>query len=181
MTGTHVALLRGINVGTAKRVSMAELRALVEGLGFTDVRTLLNSGNVVFGCTAKNARDAAVRIEKALASSMGISSRVTVLAAKDIAAAVAGNPLQAVTDNPSRLLVHFFARPADLARPKPLAAQSWKPDVLALGTKVAYAWCAAGVLDSPLARAAAKALGDTVTTRNWSTLLKLNALLEDEV
>src|SRR5204863_1567267 len=48
MAATHVALLRGINVGTAKRVAMADLRQLMTGLGYSDVRTLLNSGNVVF-------------------------------------------------------------------------------------------------------------------------------------
>jgi uncharacterized protein (DUF1697 family) len=48
MSATHVALLRGINVGKAKRVAMADLRALLEELGYADVRTLLNSGNVVF-------------------------------------------------------------------------------------------------------------------------------------
>ena len=61
MTGTHVALLRGINVGTAKRVAMANLRTMVEELGYGDVRTLLNSGNVVFSATVAAARHAPSR------------------------------------------------------------------------------------------------------------------------
>ena len=48
MPASHVALLRGINVGTAKRIAMADLRGVMTGLGYSDVRTLLNSGNVVF-------------------------------------------------------------------------------------------------------------------------------------
>ena len=48
MAASHVALLRGINVGTAKRVAMADLRGVMTGLGYSDVRTLLNSGNLVF-------------------------------------------------------------------------------------------------------------------------------------
>ena len=61
----HVALLRGINVGKAKRIAMADLRALVESLGYSDVRTLLNSGNIVFVATAAKARNATVRIAEA--------------------------------------------------------------------------------------------------------------------
>ena len=66
MAGRYVALLRGINVGTAKRVAMAELRALVEELGYSEVRTLLNSGNVVFSAAKAEPRKAALRIQAAL-------------------------------------------------------------------------------------------------------------------
>ena len=54
MAANHVALLRGINVGTAKRVAMEDLRALMGGLGYGDVRTLLNSGNVVFSANGRS-------------------------------------------------------------------------------------------------------------------------------
>ena len=64
----HVALLRGINVGSAKRIAMADLRALVEGLGFRDVRTLLNSGNIIFSAPKNRRDDAAARIEKAMSA-----------------------------------------------------------------------------------------------------------------
>src|SRR5688572_11970726 len=104
MTGRHVALLRGINVGRAKRVAMADLRALVEGLGYGDVRTLLNSGNVVFTVRRAAKSDPASRIEKALAAQLGIASRVTVLTAPELAAVVEQNPLLKVADDPSRLL-----------------------------------------------------------------------------
>ncbi len=56
MSGRQAALLRGVNVGPAKRVAMADLRALVEGLGYTDVRTLLNSGNVVYTAPGRDRR-----------------------------------------------------------------------------------------------------------------------------
>ena len=86
MTGRYVALLRGINVGRAKRVAMADLRAVVEDLGYADVRTLLNSGNVVFTAPGSSAGDAAGRIGAALEAQLGISSRIVVLAARDLAA-----------------------------------------------------------------------------------------------
>jgi len=69
MPATHVALIRGINVGKAKRVAMADLRALLEKLGYGDVRTLLNSGNIVYTVPAKLRGDSAARIQKACASS----------------------------------------------------------------------------------------------------------------
>ena len=72
MAATHVALLRGINVGRAKRVAMADLRSLVERLGYTDVRTLLNSGNVVFTSTSARSGGAEARIEAAIAARLGV-------------------------------------------------------------------------------------------------------------
>jgi uncharacterized protein (DUF1697 family) len=171
----HVALLRGINVGRAKRVAMADLRALVQGLGYGDVRTLLNSGNVLF-TSGGTPDDAAARIEAALAARLGVASRVTVLAAAELAAIVAGNTLRDVVTEPSRLLVAVLRDPADRRRLEPLAAQAWAPEALALGPRAAYLWCPDGVLVSRLPEAVARALGDGVTTRNWATMSKLHAL-----
>lgn len=176
MPATHIALFRGINVGKAKRIGMADLKAIVEELGHRDVRTLLNSGNVIFTARAKP-QAAAVRIEKALVERTGVSARVTVLTAAELAAAVAENPLQEVADNPSRLLVAVFNTPADRARVEPLLKEDWRPERLAVGTRVAYLWCPDGILASRLLAAVGKAVGDAVTARNWATVLKLHALV----
>jgi uncharacterized protein (DUF1697 family) len=178
MTGRHVALIRGINVGRAKRVAMADLRALVEGLGYRDVRTLLNSGNIVFTVPGESRAEAAPRIEKAMAARLGVSARVTVLTAAELAAAVHENPLGKLARDPSRLLVTVLSKPADRARLKSLAQQDWTPDVLAIGRRVAYLWCAEGLLESRLAAAVGRALGDAATSRNWATMTKLKALVE---
>lgn len=91
----YVALLRGVNVGRAKRIGMAELRAAVEGAGFTGVRTLLNSGNVLFTATrASTPAQAAGRVEEAITGAFGITSRVLVLSGADVDAIVAENPLR---------------------------------------------------------------------------------------
>jgi uncharacterized protein (DUF1697 family) len=177
-TGTLVALLRGINVGRAKRVVMADLRALLETLGFADVRTLLNSGNVVFTAHGTTPDDAATRIADALPARTGVSARVTVLTAEELAIAVRDNPLLRVARDPSRLLVAVLASPADRHVLYPLAGQDWTPDALALGERVAYLWCPDGALASPLAQTLARSLGDAVTTRNWGTMTKLLALVE---
>ena len=178
MTGRKVALIRGINVGRAKRVAMADLRALVEGLGYRDVRTLLNSGNVAFTAAGKTQRETASRIEKAMAAKTGVAARVMVMTEAELAEAVDENPLLPVAHDPSRLLVAVFNEPADRARLDVLTKKDWAPDVLAVGRRVAYLWCPAGMIESPLALAVGRALGDAVTTRNWTTMTKLRALAE---
>ena len=176
MPSKHVALIRGINVGKAKRVAMADLRALVERLGYTDVSTLLNSGNVVFTASGSTAPDAAERIEEGLAKRLKVPARVTVLAAKELAAVVKENSLHDVATNPSRLLVAVLFDPADAKRLLPLAKQAWGAERLAVGTRAAYIWCPDGVLASKVTEAVGKELRDGTTTRNWATILKLHDL-----
>jgi uncharacterized protein (DUF1697 family) len=175
----YVALLRGVNnVGTARRVAMADLRALFEGLGFLDVRTVLNSGNVVFSVPTKGRGDIPTRIEKPLASRLGLSSPVIVLSADEVSAAVRDNPLSKVATNPSHLLVLVPRVPSDLERLKPLLKERRAPEVLALGSRVAYLWCANGVAKSPLWTAVDRALERSATARNIATITKVMALLE---
>lgn len=176
MTGRLVALLRGINVGRAKRVAMADLRSLVSDLGYRGVATVLNSGNVLFTAPGVASSEAAAAIEGALAARLGVRARVTVLTAEELAAAVAENPLHGLATDPSRLLVAFLQGPADRFRLEPLLAEDWSPEALAPGRRVAYLWCPAGVLASRLQEAIGRALGDAVTTRNWATVTKLHAL-----
>jgi uncharacterized protein (DUF1697 family) len=180
MMGTRrqIALLRGINVGRAKRVAMADLRKLVADLGYADVRTVLNSGNVVYDCPAAavDPCEAATRIEEALVLKLGVGARVTVLDAEQLAHVVEDNSLHPLADDPSRLLVAVLNNPADRERLLPLAHQSWEPEAFALGRWAAYLWCADGILASRAAAAMGKVLGDAVTTRNWTTISKLHAL-----
>jgi uncharacterized protein (DUF1697 family) len=175
-----VALIRGINVGRAKRVAMADLRAMMEGLGYGGCRTLLNSGNVIFTGGREAPAAAAARIEKAMAAQLGVSARVLVVTADDVETVVAENPLGKVAKEPSRLLVMFLEDAAALQRVKPLSKQDWKPEALGVGSRAAYIWCPEGVIDSRLLLGVGKALGEAAlasTTRNWATVLKIQALL----
>lgn len=176
MSGMQVALIRGINVGTAKRVAMADLRAMLEQLGYSGVRTILNSGNAVFSSPANTPMQTAARIEQALAAQLRISARVIVLSAAEVAVAVAGNSLRDLATNPSRLLVTVLGNRADRARLAPLLRERWAPEALALGARVSYQWCPGGILASPVAKAVNKVLGEHSTARNWSTFLKLHEL-----
>ena len=176
---TYFALLRGINVGRAKRLAMADLRALVEGLGCGDVRTLLNSGNVVFTAPRGDPGGLASAIEQALEREAGVASRTTVLTAPELAGIVGENPLLDVATDPSRLLVAVLRQPADRERLEPLLEQDWQPDALALGKRAAYLWCPEGQLQSRIPEAVERLVGDAVTTRNWRTITKLHALAAD--
>jgi uncharacterized protein (DUF1697 family) len=172
----QVAFLRGINVGKAKRIAMADLRRIVEGLGYEDVRTVLNTGNVIFTGPDPTSESAA-RIQGAIESDTGISSRVTVVSSEELDTAVRENALADVATNPSRLLLAFLTDPADRARLQPLLDGEWGEEILHLGARVAYLWCPEGVLASKLPEAIGRALGDAVTTRNWATVLKIHAML----
>lgn len=178
MSMTYLALLRGVNNVGANRVAMADLSALFEGLGFHGVRTLLNSGNIIFSVPNKRRGDLRARIEKALASRLGLNSPVIILSADEVTAAVRDNPLSQVATNPSCLLVLVPQVPSDIERLKPLLKKHWTPEVLALGSRVAYLWCANGVAKSPLWAAGERALERMGTARNIATLTKAAALIE---
>lgn len=171
-----VALLRGINVGRAKRIAMADLRALFADLGFEDPRTLLNSGNVVFSSPRHGTAEAAALVEAALLERIGVASRVTVLDAASVAAIVAGNTLAAHSSDHSRLLAFTLPGKAQATLLAPLLVEDWGPDRLLIGPLAAYVSCPGGVLDSKLAVTVSKLLGEATTSRNWNTFIKLHAL-----
>lgn len=177
-TVAYVGLLRGINVGKAKRMPMAELKALVESLGYTGVKTLLNSGNVVFRGAEGQAAEAARRIEAAIPAAFGFESKLTVLDAKQWADLLADNALLAEMTDPSRLLVAVWRNAKAREGVEKLAGQDWTPDRMATGRHGGYLWCTEGILASKAAMALDKALKDEVTSRNWATALKIGALLE---
>ena len=173
-----IALLRGVNLGGNKKVPMAELKRLVEGLGFTDVRTLLNSGNVVFTARASAVRTAAARIQQTLLDQLGVSSKVTVLTAEELGAILDENPIAGLCDNPSRMLIAVFAEEGARAKAEALAKQAWAPEVMSVGTRAAYLWCVNGISAGQLGFAVDKALKTGVTARNLGTMTKLRGLAD---
>ena len=173
----YAALLRGINVGKAKRLGMADLKAIVESLGHRGVRTLLNSGNVVFEARESSVARLASALEKAIAARAGFHSNVLVVSSDVLSRIVDENPLAERMDNPSRLLVAFVRDPAALDTLTPLRGRDWTPEALAVGTSAAYFWCPDGILAGQLIEAAGRALGEQTTTRNWATVLKLLELM----
>jgi uncharacterized protein (DUF1697 family) len=176
----HIALLRGINVGTAKRIAMADLRALMAALGFSGVRTLLNSGNAVFDARGGSAASHARRLQAAILQQAGIDCEVIVKTAAELAAAIAEHPLRRQADDDSRLLVMFTQDAATLASLEALQGEDWAPEAFAVGRHAAWLWCAEGVIASRISKATGKLLGQRGTARNWATVEKLQALVDTE-
>lgn len=173
----YVALLRGINVGTAHRLAMRDLRAIVEAAGFTDPRTLLNSGNVVFSGSGAVA-DVATRLEAAIVARAGFRSRVFVETRTTLDAIVSENPLLPRVTHASRLQVAFVDDPLVLHGLTEVAQRDWGDEALATGSRAAYLWCPEGISRGDVARAAGRVLTDRTTLRAWPTVLKLQALME---
>jgi uncharacterized protein (DUF1697 family) len=175
-----VALLRGINnIGKSKRVPMAELRALLSGLGYTGVVTLLNSGNAVFraprGTPAKHSATIAVAILRHLE----VEVPVIVKSANELAAILSENPIKVEADEHSRFLVAFVQDTkalSSLAAIEPLVVS---PEEFAIGKRAAYLLCTAGIPESKAGRALLGKVGKLTTTRNLATVLKLYALASE--
>jgi uncharacterized protein (DUF1697 family) len=172
-----VALFRGINVGKAKRIAMADLRALLAKLGYRDVSTLLNSGNALFTAEDTATDQLATRIRGEVAKHLKVDALVVVKSAADIAAIVKGNALAELADDPSRLLVAVANDHSCIAALKKYSRQNWGTEQIHVNRHAAYLWCAQGILESKVVVALMGDLKDQGTTRNWATLSKLHASL----
>jgi uncharacterized protein (DUF1697 family) len=161
-----VALLRGINLGAKRRVPMADLRDLMQELGYTDVRTVLQSGNVVFSGPAKGARST---LQKALKDRFGFEIDVVLRTAEELRRIADHDPFAEVADDPKRSFVIFTE--GELSPP---ADEDWSPDRLHVHGSELYAWCPGGMQGSRLMKALGKpGIADTVTFRNMATVRKL--------
>jgi uncharacterized protein (DUF1697 family) len=175
----YVALFRGINVGKAKRIAMADLRKLLEKQGYTDVRTLLNSGNALFTTRATPANKLASHIRGEVAKRLGVDALVIVKSATEIAAILADDKLGKGCSDYSRLLVAMTNDAKSLAALAAFMERKWGDEKVHVGKHAAYIWCANGILESPALEVLLKALAGTGTTRNWATMGKIHALLAE--
>ena len=186
---THVALLRGINLGGRNKVAMADLRTLVTGIGHTDVSTYIQSGNVLF--TAPDDADCAVTaqvITEAIAATLGVTAPVVVVTRGELAQILADNPFPDEPD-PRRVHAVVLSEPPwpelavklDAARAKSAAAGG-TDEVLAVG-RTLYLHTPDGYGRSVLAEALLRVVsspksGATGTARNWATMTKLLELCD---
>jgi len=185
---THVALLRGINLGGHKKVAMADLRELVSSLGHADVATYIQSGNVVFSTDQSDAVELAAVLEQAIAATLGVSSRVVVLSRDELAQVSRDNPYP---DEPNHRAVHaiFLSGPPGpevaerVAAAQQQVAEQGSRDTAQVVGRTIYLHTPDGYGRSDLAAALVK-LGqnktDTVTgtARNWATVTKLLAMCD---
>jgi uncharacterized protein (DUF1697 family) len=173
---TFVTLLRGVNVGKAKRVPMAEFRKLLAALGHTDVATLLNSGNAVFRSKSGAPARIATDIAGAISRKLKVEVPVIVKSAKEFAAIVADNPFEVGAVEHSRFLVAFTQAAGTLEELAAIAELVTPAERFAIGRHAAYLHCADGILKSKAGEALLGRIGRRATTRNLATTLKLHAL-----
>ena len=172
-----VVLLRGVNVGKSNRVPMAAFRELLEAEGFSEVRTLLNSGNAVFRSAARSATGHAQAIRARLQESLGVGVLVVVKSSAEFLAAVAESPFAVQESHHSRFLVAFAPSKAATQGLSVLQPMLEPPERLHIGSQAAHLYCANGILESKAGSALLGKLGREVTTRNWATVQRLKALL----
>jgi uncharacterized protein (DUF1697 family) len=173
----YAALLRGINVGGRKKVPMAALRELLDGLGYADVITHLQSGNAVFSSPAKAPGTLARAIADGIADEFGMDVQVVIRTHDEIDDVIRRSPLPDGPENPSRFFVAFLsaAPPADATAA--MQAMSFDPDQIWISGAEAFMWCPAGAADTKLTNNfLEKRLKVTATSRNWNTVLKLAEL-----
>ncbi len=174
-----VVFLRGVNLVSRNRVSMPVLREALEGSGFEDVSTYVQSGNVVLSSTASPKR-VGTDVERLVANRFGLDIQVVVRTRAQLAAVVKRNPLGEVAKNPKLYQVTFLqeAPAAEVVR-KLEAAAAGKEQVVHIGREL-YAWHPDGVGRSKLAALmSGKGLGVTATARNWTTVTRLLEMADD--
>lgn len=179
MTATHVALLRAVNVAGHGVVAMADLRGLLTRLGFSDVKSLLASGNLVLRTSGVSAADLERLFERETAARLGLATDFFVRTAAEWKAIVACNPFPAQAESDPGRLVVALCKDA----PSPQAVEALRraitgPETVAALGRELYAVYPAGIGRSRLTTALVeRTLGTRVTGRNWNTVLKLGALV----
>jgi uncharacterized protein (DUF1697 family) len=175
----YAALLRGINVGGSKKVPMGELRTLMQGLGYADVATYLQSGNAVFGSDHGDEESLADELAAAMEKHFGFTVGVLVRDHAYLRAVREACPFPAAELEGKQLHITYFSEAVDAERFAAVAPADFLPEEFRLGDRVLYLYAPDGLGRSKLAPVLARPRllkGLTATTRNWNTVVKLEEL-----
>ena len=173
---TFIALFRGINVGGNTRLAMHDLVEALEGLGLRNVKTYIQSGNVVFQSMDTNPVELSRKITAAIKNACGLAPQVLVLGIKELQAAIASNPYPQGEHEPKSLHLFFLdtvPRNPDWAT---LESIKTKSEQFKLIKQVFYLYAPDGIGRSKLAAKVEKALGVAVTARNWRTVSEVMSI-----
>lgn len=176
----HVALLRGVNVGGKNKLPMKDLAAMFEAAGCREVRTYIQSGNVVFRASKAVASRARRSVEAAIAKRLGKDVPVILRTVAEMREAVRENPFATPNTDAKSLHVAFLAARPSASRVKALDTDRSPPDELAVHGSEVYLRLPNGVARTKLTNAYLDGrLATTSTVRNWRTVQKLLEMLED--
>lgn len=176
MTTTYAALLRGINVGGNRKVPMAALRTLLEGLGHDGVRTYLQSGQAVFSAGHGDEDSLARELTGAIEKQFGFAVDVIVRDHAYLEAVAAACPFPAADLEAKQLHVTYFSAPVDADRFAGIDQAAFLPEEFRLGDRALYLYAPDGLGRSKLAEQLSRPRtnkGLIATTRNWNTVVKL--------
>ena len=171
MTTRYVALLRAINLGSKRRVSMPRLREVLVAQGFGAVRTHLASGNVLVDSELEETA-LAEELSRIILEVFALDVPTVVRTAEELAGVVAADPLGHLADDPSRYSVTFFPEPLDPERVA--AAPTYEGAAHAVRGRELYVWLPGGFTGDPAAGVRwDRILGQAGTNRNWNTVRRL--------
>jgi len=173
----YLALLRGINLGSTNKIAMPDLRELFTALGHGDVRTHLQTGNVIF-TTDRSGRSLAADLQERIANDLGVRTTVLLRTASELAAVAGDNPLAGAAPDPSRLLVTFLdGKPDRDGVPKLDALKGDGEEFVVRGREV-YLHCPNGYGRTKLSNTnLEKRLGVAATTRTWKVVTTLHEMM----
>lgn len=174
-----VALLRGINVGGNNLLPMKALQAELEALGATQVKTYIQSGNVVFQHAMEEAAPLAEQLTLAIQTRFGFAPRVLLLPQQPFLPALVNNPFPAAEAEPKTLHLWFLAEPAAAPNLERLRELQKESEAWHLTDRVFYLHAPEGIGRSKLAEQVEKCLGVPATARNWRTATKIRELLAE--
>lgn len=176
---TYLALLRGINVGGKAKVPMKDLRTLLEDLGYEDVRTYLQSGNVVFEDQSSAPEELAAGLGDAVSRAFEFKVSVLIRAHRELAGVATANPFPTEGANPSSLHVMFLAARPSSTAVKALDPDRSPPDEFVVKDREVYLSFPNGSARSKLTiDYFERKLGTRATARNWNTIMKVLELME---
>lgn len=173
---TYISILRGINVSGQKKILMADLKTLYEDLQFRNVKTYIQSGNVVFKSEKKvDDEDTAKRIEKAIQKKYGFQVPVIIRSYRELEKVIASNPFLSEKDiDPKKLHVTFLSEIPSKERLNELNSVGFSPDEFTIQGKEIYLHIPVSYGETKLSNSFfEKKLKVTATTRNWNTVNKL--------
>jgi uncharacterized protein (DUF1697 family) len=177
----YISLLRGINVGGHKRIKMDQLRKSFEALGFEQVKTYIQSGNVVFKAGKSSPAALSKKIEERIVKDFGFSASVITRTADEISQMITKNPfLKQRGIDPARLHVMFLSEPPAPAALKKLAEVTVAPDQCHCSAQEIYFYLPNGVSKSVLWNSPVdRILAVVTTTRNWKAVNSLHQMCQD--
>lgn len=172
---TRIALLRSVNVVGKNTIRMPELARAFEKGGFENVRTYIQSGNVIFDTAEESCDILAGRIKELVTEQFGLTLQLLVITPQELSEIVSHNPFTERTGiDTARLHVTFLDREADSEKAEKLLSYNYPPDEIIIGSRIVYVHCPDGYGRTKYTNTfVEKKLGVNATSRNWNTCQKL--------